>query len=170
MINTNLLKLYLLRKRNKQLPSILCYTDPVDGPWTPKKYELMLKLKDRADKKPYAFYTRMLMQKDTWECSLEVMREIYKNQRRSDLMTKNEMKKFDVLPQEITIWRGSQNIDEIQPRMSWTLERRVAEKYASKHLFKTIINKECVVAYFSDKTFEEEIIVFVPKEDVDQIY
>lgn len=170
MINTYLLRFYLARKRNKQLPSVITYTDPVDGPWTPKKFEFMLDLKDKADKKPYAFYTRMLMQTDTFECPLEVMREIYKNQKKRDLMTKKEMRKFKALPQEITIWRGSENIDEHQPRMSWTLERRVAEKYATQHLFKAVINKKYVVAYYSDNTFEEEIVVFVPKEDVEQIY
>lgn len=90
---------------------------------------------------------------------------------RYSLMTKEELKYFDALPEQITIYRGMTENELMQKSFgcSWTLKKETAEffaytyqrNFATKHLKKVVhemtINKSDVIAFLNNRD-EFEII------------
>lgn len=110
----------------------------------------------------YSFYLRMLFQANTNNAPIELILRAFKNVNKSNLMDRKEMRKFNMLPNEITIYRGT-DAGEIKPRLSWSLDEKIARQYYTGALFKAVIDKNQVIAYFDSNTNENEIVAYVPK-------
>ncbi len=162
MISELMRKILMINPRNKKLKYALVYFDPRDGFHSPKKFEYMLELKKKTNRRLFACYLRAMMQANTLECTTELMKELYKGLKKSDLMTKEELSAFRELPDDITIWRGSNNPDELEPRLSWSIEKFQTDRFAKAHRFKAIVNKNDIIAYYG-ADYEKEVIADVPK-------
>lgn len=107
----------------------------------------------------YRMYTT-----DIEDVPTELLIEAFEGVDRELLMYSEELKKYDELPDMIHIFRGTENPKEVRPRLSWSLKKDVAKKFARAHLFESEISKDKVFAYFSKNTDEEEIVIDVGKE------
>ena len=76
------------------------------------------------------------------------------------IMTDIELEAFQNLPEEITIYRGTNRNEEF-PRFSWSLDREIAKRFDQGRMFIAKIKKSNVIAYFKNAG-EEEIVVCLP--------
>lgn len=82
-----------------------------------------------------------------------------------DVLTDDDRKKFDALPDQIMVWRGS---DESTIKGAcWSLDRAVAEKFARGHrmmwnprptLARAVVSKWDVLFFFTDRD-ESEVLL-----------
>ncbi|MDE4303655.1 hypothetical protein PXK30_09440 [Phaeobacter gallaeciensis] len=82
-----------------------------------------------------------------------------------DVLTDDDRKKFDALPDQIMVWRGS---DESTIKGAcWSLDRKVAEKFARGHrmmcnprptLARAVVSKWDVLFFFTDRN-ESEVLL-----------
>lgn len=87
-----------------------------------------------------------------------------------EIMTKKDFKKYETLPEYVTIYRGC-DMDELEEGLgcplglSWTTDYKVAEFFAyrfggdNKCVVKTVVSKDDI-SYFTDNRHEKEVIVF----------
>ena len=139
-----------------ELPRIMSILDAT------VKFEYLLELRETVPEDLYAFYARYAYQMDTLNVPLDLLEKVFKDVDMNLLMSELEMERYEALPEYITIYRGT-NPDEDVPRLSWSLKESVAEKYNKGRLFKATIKKDSIIAYFSNNTFEEEIVAYVPE-------
>ena len=82
---------------------------------------------------------------------------------KSYLMSKREQKKFNELPDKVTIYRGVNN-PEYQYGCSWTLDKRIAiwfaNRYESKerNVYECTVDKKDIICYFEIRN-EKEVII-----------
>lgn len=89
---------------------------------------------------------------------------------REFIMNEDERKQFELLPEQLTIYRGCSKaeINSKKYRFSWTLNRDVAKFFANEYhrnagvecdILELIVKKENLLAYFNDK--EEEEVIYI---------
>lgn len=82
---------------------------------------------------------------------------------KSHLMSKREQKKFNALPDKVTIFRGVDN-PEYKYGFSWTLDKRIAIWFASRHedsqpyIYECTVDKMDLICYFEIRA-EKEVII-----------
>lgn len=82
---------------------------------------------------------------------------------KSYLMNKGEQKKFNALPEEVTIYRGVSK-PECKYGFSWTIDKRIALWFSNRcenqesYVYKCIVNKKDIICYFEIRN-EKEVIV-----------
>ena len=82
---------------------------------------------------------------------------------KSYLMSKREQKKFNALPEKVTIYRGVNN-PEYKYGFSWTLDKRIvywfANRYENKesYVYECTVDKKDLVCYFEIRN-EKEVII-----------
>jgi hypothetical protein len=93
-----------------------------------------------------------------------------KRQHKEYLMNEEERNQYDLLPNEVTIYRGC-SVKEIESgdfRLSWTLNKDVAiffanEYRSNKHLIcdvvELVVKKESLLGYFNERQEEEVIYI-----------
>ena len=80
------------------------------------------------------------------------------------VMNQEELKLYDSLPDEITIYRGvEKNKKNSTKALSWTLNKDKAKWFATRYedkgiMFTAKIKKEDVLAYFNSRK-EEEVVI-----------
>ena len=84
-----------------------------------------------------------------------------KNADKEHFMDKKELKIYNNLPDELTIYRGCRTKGGVKA-CSWTLDKKQAEWFANRYnksgyVFKAKIKKQDVIAYKSDRS-EKEIV------------
>ena len=75
-------------------------------------------------------------------------------------MSKGEQKKFNVLPEKVTIYRGVNN-PKYKRGFSWTLDKRIAYWFANRYenkesyVYECAVNKEDIICYFEIRNEKE---------------
>lgn len=93
-----------------------------------------------------------------------------KRKHREFMMNENERKYFELLPEELTIYRGCSKteIESKKYRFSWTLNKDVANFYAFEYyrnkgvecdIIELVVKKECLLAYLNCRQDEEVIYI-----------
>ena len=75
------------------------------------------------------------------------------------------MKKYLELPDIIDIYRGT-TLKENSPRLSWSLDKTIANNFYQGRMFHAKINRDSIIAFFSEKTHEYEVIASVNEYDL----
>nr|DAW02812.1 MAG TPA: hypothetical protein [Caudoviricetes sp.] len=150
------LQILLQKNKNIKLKDAISYSmmDPTDG------FKFLISIKNDVDLEAYAMYVRILTQTDTQDVPLEVLLKAYEGLKQEDLMSKEEIDKLASLPDELTIYRGTDS-SEYPPRISWSLLESKARTFENGRMYKAIINKKDIFAYYSSNGDEEEIIAHV---------
>lgn len=79
------------------------------------------------------------------------------------LMDKREQKKFDKLPERVTIYRGVNN-PEFRYGFSWTIDKRIANWFANRYegkqsyVYECTVDKKDLLCYFDIRN-EKEVII-----------
>lgn len=126
-----------------------------------KAFQKLISLKTIIPKELYAMCLYQLFVTDTDEVLMGTLIEAFSGVAREDIMFEVDLIKYEAFPDKVTIYRGSQNLNEEKPRISWSLLKSVAENFGSAHMFQATISKENVIAYFSKNGDEEEILAVV---------
>lgn len=128
-----------------------------------KRMELgiMRVMKNKIPKSLYAMCLHRLYVSDTEGVTMETLIDAFAGVDRADIMYESDLEKYNAFPDKITIYRGTENSNEENPRLSWSLLEDVARIFATAHMFKATISKEDVIAYFSKGGDEEEILAVV---------
>lgn len=93
-----------------------------------------------------------------------------KRQHREFMMNEEERKQFELLPEELKIYRGCSKaeIESKKYRFSWTLNKDVADFFANEYyrnegvdcgILELVVKKECLLAYFNGRQEEEVIYI-----------
>jgi hypothetical protein len=94
-----------------------------------------------------------------------------KREHREFLMNEEERKQFELLPEELKIYRGCSKaeIESKKYRFSWTLNKDVANFFANEYyrnegvdcgILELVVKKECLLAYFIGRQ-EEEVLYII---------
>lgn len=89
------------------------------------------------------------------------------------LMDKDDLKKWESLPDEVTIYRGCKSKTGYKA-CSWSLDEDKARWFAERwngtpYTFKAKVKKEDVIAYLSDRDEAEAIVNYNKLYDIEQI-
>ncbi len=125
-----------------------------------KGFRKLISIKHAIPEKFYGAILRVMALNDTDEVQDETLKEAYKGISREALMEVEELNALNEMPNDITIYRGTQDSSELVPRLSWSLDENRALRFASAHLFKAVISKDKVLAYYLAGG-EEEIVTIV---------
>lgn len=158
MFDGLLLQELIKKENNMPLKQILGY------PTAEERIEKLLEIKPYADKDAYAMYVRMVIQVDTHNVQLEDLLDVLYGLKPKDLMYKCELEEFEKLPDELTIYRGT-NVFEKQPRISWSLSKDTAMRFYNGKLFTAIVDKNDVFGYFTHNCQEREILAYIKESD-----
>lgn len=131
-------------------------------------FKKLISLKNKIPKNLYAMCLHRLYVSDTEGVTMETLIDAFAGVDRADIMYKSDLEKYNAFPDEITIYRGTENSNEESPRLSWSLLADVAKIFGTAHMFKATISKEDVIAYFSKDGDEEEILAVV--NDFEKLY
>ena len=126
--------------------------------------EAFQKLISLRGKIPEGLYGRILTcmyLMDTDEVNIETLKTAFSGVARETLMYDEDLEMYKVMPDTITIYRGTQDPSEKMPRLSWSLKQDVARGFGPSHMFKASISKARVIAYYSKGGDEEEILAVV---------
>ena len=89
-----------------------------------------------------------------------------------DCMTRKDLRKYHALPDRLTVWRGQDLAGEI--KFSWTLDVKVAERFAKGHrginhpnpIILAARTLKRNVAFYQSERKEAEVVLF-QKPDID---
>ena len=155
-----------LFKDERNLPLKDCINrlmmDPTEG------FNYLILLRNNVDLEAYAMYVRMLTQANTQGVLLETLMKAYEDLRQEDLMSEEEIEKLAAMPDVLTIYRGTDAL-EFPPRISWSLSEEKARKFENGQMYRAVINKKDILAYYSSNCDEEEIIAHVT-DNYDDIF
>ena len=98
-----------------------------------------------------------LYQEDIAYVPIETIIKAFELSDKNYIMSDKELKQFNYLPEEWTIFRGSNGRDDVL-RPSWTISESVAKKYGHIVTCKRISKKD-VYAYFFENTDDDEMVV-----------
>ena len=157
-------QMLLKKEKNYGLKELIYYhiMDPTKG------FKTLIDIRNEVDLEAYAMCVRMLTQTDTHDVPLEMLLKAYEGLKQEDLMSKEEIDKLAKLPEELTIYRGTDAL-EYPPRISWSLLESKARTFEHGHMYKATINKSDILAYYSSNSNEEEIIAHVT-DNFDDIF
>ena len=158
MFDGEKLQILLQKEKNIILKDLFSYkfSNPAE------KFEFLISIRHEVDLEAYATFVRMLTQMNTQNVPLEVLLKAYEGLKPNDLMCKDEIDRLLALSDELTIYRGT-DASEYYPRISWTLLESKARTFENGRLYRAIVNKRDIFAYYSINTNEEEIIAHVTK-------
>ena len=158
------LQMLLQKEKNYRLKEAISYLmmDPTEG------FKFLIAIRNEVDLEAYAMYVRMLTQTNTHDVPLEMLLKAYEGLKQEDLMSKEEIDKLAELPEELTIYRGTDAL-EYPPRISWSLLESKARTFENGQMYKATINKSDILAYYSSNGDEEEIIAHVT-DNFDDIF
>lgn len=128
-----------------------------------ESYKKLLSLKENVPKHLFAYQVKCVYKGNTRGATTETLHKVFENLAKSELMSSKDVKEYERLPEYITIYRGT-DANEQEPRLSWTLERHIAEKFATGQLFSATIPKEKILAYFD--TDEKEVLVWLEENEI----
>ena len=123
----------------------------------------ILKFKNKIPNNLYAHYVKQIYIFNSLGVKTETLHAVFDGLSKEDLMSKEETKIYNNLSSIITIYRGT-DVHEVIPRISWTLDKIIAEKYCSGQLFSATIPKERILACFD--TFEKEVLVWLELDEI----
>lgn len=148
----------LLKELEKypEIKKTLLFAEPTE------QFEYLLSLKKQVPVELYAFYARVIFQCDTDEVENKLIMSVFEGLSKDMIMTDIELEAFQNLPKEITIYRGTTR-DEETPRVSWSLDKKIADRFNQGRLFVAKIKKSDILAYFKSAG-EEEIVVCLRNE------
>ena len=152
--------LFNFRKNFSQLPvneqKILKHIFALhEDDYYPEAFQLLYDARASLDIDVYSSTLRRLYQVDTDGVPLTLLIDAFSYACPSDLMTEHEIQLLQALPEQLTIYRGSQNM-ESRSRISWSLSSSIASAYGI--VTSKMIKRDDVYAYWCDNTNEEEII------------
>ena len=124
-------------------------------------FQKLISLKGKVPKELYGICLHIMYRDDTDEVSIDTLIEAFQDVDREDIMSEKDLKEYESFLDKITIYRGTDDFDEKKPRISWSLNKEIAENFATAHMFKAIIAKSDVIAYFCENSDEHEIIAVV---------
>lgn len=87
----------------------------------------------------------------------------FKEANKEYLMNKREQKKFDKLPERITIYRGVNN-PKFKYGFSWTIDKRIASWFANRYenkesyVYECTVDKKDILCYLDIRN-EKEVII-----------
>ncbi|CUX69948.1 hypothetical protein BN3590_03796 [Clostridium sp. C105KSO15] len=154
MYDGELLQKLLNDEKNKVLKEVLSLFE------SKERFEKLLSIRAQVDKTAYAMYVRMVIQMDTHRVPLEMLFEALNELKQEDLMSEEEITKLNAMPEMLIIYRGT-DANEYPPRISWSLLEDKARWFEQGKMYKAIINKHDIYAYFCSNGDEEEIIAHV---------
>lgn len=148
----------------KKIPGLLL-DEPIKG------FEYLIHLKENGlPVDLFAFYLRLSCLMDTEGVPVSLLKKAYDMAPRELLMTKKEQEFLANPTEVVTIYRGTDSLSD-EPRIAWSMERKVAERFSQgQFLFEAQVKKSRIVAYYKDGTDEEEVVVFLKPEEVRRIY
>lgn len=123
----------------------------------------LLKFKHKIPNKLYAYCIKQAYLCNTFGIKIQTLHSIFNDLSKEELMSTEELIKYEKLTSIITIYRGT-DAHEMIPRISWTLDKRIAEKYCTGQLFSATIPKKRILAYFD--TFEQEVLVWLTLDEI----
>jgi len=126
-------------------------------------YEYLLDEKESLSPADFAKSFREIYITKTRGVSSELLVSLLEGINRDDLMNDNDKLAFEQLPTLLDIYRGTTPNEDI-PRFSWSISRKVAEKFSNGKLFHARIPKEQIIAFFN--TSEVEVLAQVKEYDV----
>lgn len=124
-------------------------------------FRKLLEIKDSIPEPLYAMCLRLVYTADTQDVSTETLVTSFLGVKKEHIMNDEEVEIFNKLPSSIKIYRGSEDYNEIIPRVSWSLDESVAKGFAKYHFFTAEINKTEISAMFCSGTDEEEVVAIV---------
>lgn len=149
------LNILLQNKRNARLCETLSASkNPTE------RFNFLISLRNEVDIEAYAMFVRILTQKDTHHVPLEILLKEYDGIKQDLLMSKEEIDKLALLPDKLIIYRGT-DLFEYPPRISWSLIESNARMFENGQLYRAVVNKREILAYYSSNSDEEEIIAHV---------
>lgn len=154
MYDGELLQELLQKGNNKVLKEIWACSNCTE------RFEKLLSIRDQVDKTAYAMYVRMAIQFDTHRVPLKTLLLVLDGLTQEDLMTREELDKLEEMPENLTIFRGTDR-NEFPPRISWSLSEHKARWFYQGQMYKALINKQDIYAYFCSNGTEEEIIAHI---------
>lgn len=128
-----------------------------------EEFVSFLKHRNHVPNYLYAYCVREKYSFNSYGITEKTLHAIFDGLSKEELMRSWEMDKYSKFPDKITIYRGT-NATEVVPRLSWSLDRKVAEKFCSGQLFMATISKERILAYFD--TDEQEILVWLKPNEI----
>lgn len=131
-------------------------------------FEDMIKIKENMPIDLYGYYIRGMLQTNTLNLKKETAIKSIEGIPRKYLMSRTEMRQYKKLPSVLTIYRGTSEL-EAEPRFSWSMDINVANKFANGFLYSATIEKEQIIALFSENTYESEVIVNLNATQVKRI-
>ncbi len=131
-------------------------------------FQKLISLRGTIPDELYGACLYMLYVHDIEDVLFSTLQKAFDDVDRHHIMDEEDLDKYDVFPEKITIYRGTENPKETVPRISWSLSREVAHRFGTAHMFKAVIDKGNVLAYFSKNGDEEEIVAVV--EDFELLY
>ena len=125
-------------------------------------YEYLYAFKDRIPKELYAYCLRRLLQFNTANVPVDFRLKMLQGVDRNDLMYQEELDAIYKFGQSVIVYRGTSK-DEMQPGLSWTLRRDIAESgdFYKGRLFIAEIPSASILLYLSKEEDEEEIVAHV---------
>ena len=121
----------------------------------------LLEIKGSIPEPLYAMCLRIIYTEDTQDVSTETLVAAFAGVKKEHIMNDEEAEIFNKLPHVIKIYRGAEDYNEINPRVSWSLDESVAKGFARYHLFTAEIEKSEISALFCSGTDEEEVVAIV---------
>ena len=141
MYDGKLLNKLLERKNNMPIKEVYDCIIPQE------RLEKLLTLRPHVDKSAYAMYVRIVLQFDTHGLFDKTILEALNGLKQEDLMHQSEIDKLSEFPEQLTIYRGT-DISENTPRIFWSLSKDIAMSHYNGRLFRAIVNKHDIFAYF----------------------
>ena len=154
MYDGELLSKLLERKTNKPLKELFAYVNPQE------RLEKLLSLRPHVDRAAYAMFVRMSLQFNTKGMLSETILDVLNGLKQEDLMHQSEIDKLSEFPEQLTIYRGT-DVFESTPRLFWSLSKEKAMRHYQGKLFRAIVNKDDIFAYFCHNCDEEEVLASI---------
>ena len=125
-------------------------------------YKYLEDLRSSIPKELYAFNLRELLKYNTNNVSVEMRLRMLDGVSWEDIMYQDEIDALNNFESEITIYRGTDAFEDT-PGLSWALRKSVAdsEPFNRGRVFKAVIPKKNILAYFAHEEDETEIIAHV---------
>lgn len=154
MYDGELLQELLKKEKNKVLKEIWDFSNNT------KTFENLLSIRETVDKEAYAMFVRTAIQNNTYGVPLKILLLVLDGLTQEDLMSKEELNRLTEMPENLTIYRGTDR-NEFPPRISWSLSLNRARWFDQGQMYKATINKQKIFAYFCCNTNEEEVIAHI---------
>lgn len=154
MYDGELLSKLLERETNAPLKELFGYVD------SQERLEKLLSLRPYIDRAAYAMFVRISLQFNTKGMLSETILDALNGLKQEDLMHQSEIDKLSEFPEQLTIYRGT-DVFENAPRIFWSLSEEIAMSHYQGRLFRAIVNKHDIFAYFCCNCNEEEVLALV---------